>query len=171
LRRIEFGKKAPHDARRHMLCLFTRETGACPCGGGGQHFSRAGETVARSSDTRAHFSISTQSAAQFLKYHRILVQDFAADRVRQKGPPRRSETRAERHWTSAPADHVAVSVVDRHAIPRAVGPRQRLSIGIVHITRRRIGRPFAGADHAADAARIRRGRAGGSRDYEGRGRD
>jgi hypothetical protein len=26
--------------------------GACPCGGRGQHFSRAGETVARSTDTR-----------------------------------------------------------------------------------------------------------------------
>jgi hypothetical protein len=31
--------------------------------------------------------ISTPSAAHFLKSHQLLVQKFAADRDRQKGPP------------------------------------------------------------------------------------
>src|SRR5256885_8959996 len=87
LRRIEIGKKA---ASPYLLRVCSQaRPGACPCGGWGQHFSRAGETVARSTDTRAHFSISTPSAAQFLKSHRIFVQDFAADLDRQKGPSRR----------------------------------------------------------------------------------
>ncbi len=34
--------------------------------------------------------ISTPSAAHFLKSHQLLVQKFAADRDRQKGPARRS---------------------------------------------------------------------------------
>src|SRR5262249_47435122 len=69
----------------------------------------------------------------------------------------------DRHWTPAPADHLAISVVDRRAIPIAVGPWQRFPIGgVVHIARRRIGRPLAGADSTSDAARIRRDRHGGN---------
>jgi hypothetical protein len=64
---------------------------------------------------------------------------------------------AERRWTPAPADHVAVSVIDRHAEPRAVGSWQWFSVGVIHIARRRIGGPVNGADRAADTSRVRRG--------------
>src|SRR5262245_15864946 len=78
-------------------------------------------------------------------------------------------TRAERYWTPAPADHVAASVVGRHAEPIAVGPWQRFIIGgIVHIAG---GRDwvFDAADPAADAALLRSGRHGGARSCQGRG--
>ena len=38
--------------------------------------------------------ISTPSAAQLVKSHRIFVQDFAADRVRQKDQSSHADTRA-----------------------------------------------------------------------------
>src|SRR6266702_4347697 len=65
----------------------------CPCGGWGRHFSRAGETVAPSTDTRAHFSISTP---HFLKSHQLLEQKLAADRNRQKGRSGRARRSAVR---------------------------------------------------------------------------
>ena len=59
--------------------------------------------------------------------------------------------------TAAPADHVAVSVVDRNAVPITGGWERFMIGGLVHVARRRIGRRFA---DAAGAARIRGGRHG-----------